>query len=208
MARYLDAKCKLCRREGEKLFLKGARCHTVKCAIARRAYIPGMHAFRRSRPTDYGNRLREKQKTKRYYGVTEKQFRIYFREAERLKGNTGENLLMLLERRLDNVICHMGFASSRAQARQLITHGHILVNGKKVDVPSYLVKIGLVITPKSRAKSQNFVKERLEARKGDTPPAWLAVDQKKMEGQVMQKPSREDVALPINEAFIVEFCSR
>ena len=115
---------------------------------------------------------------------------------------------MLLERRLDNVICHMGFADSRAQARQLITHGHVLVNGKKVDIPSYLVKVGHVIAPKSRSKSQNFVKERIEGRKGDTPPAWLSVDQKKMEGQVMQKPSREDVALPINEAFIVEFCSR
>ena len=127
MARYLDAKCKLCRREGEKLFLKGGRCHTVKCAIARRSYIPGMHGFRRSRMTDYGARLREKQKTKRYYSVTEKQFRIYFGEAERLKGNTGENLLVLLERRLDNVVYHLGFADSRAQARQLITHGHVWV---------------------------------------------------------------------------------
>lgn len=208
MARYRDAKCKLCRREGEKLFLKGARCHTVKCAIARRSYAPGMHGFRRSRMTDYGARLREKQKAKRFYTVSESQFRNYFSEAERLKGNTGENLLRLLERRLDNAVYHLGFADSRAQARQLISHGHILVNGKKVDVASYLLVVGETIAARERAKTQNFVRERLESRKGDTPPAWLAVDTKKMEGSVVQLPSREDVTLPINDAYIVEFCSR
>lgn len=208
MARYRDAKCKLCRREGEKLFLKGARCHTVKCAIARRSYAPGMHGFRRGRPTDYGARLREKQKAKRYYSVTEKQFRSYFREAERIAGNTGENLLQLLERRLDNAVCHLGFADSRSQARQLISHGHVLVNGKKVDVCSYLLKVGDTISARERTKTQNFVRERLEGRKGDTPPPWLSVDAKKMEGQVVQVPAREDVALPINDAYIVEFCSR
>ncbi len=208
MARYIDAKCKLCRREGEKLFLKGSRCHTVKCAIAKRAYAPGMHGLRRSRPTDYGVRLREKQKTKRFYSVTENKFLDYFREAERLKGDTGQNLLTLLERRLDNVVYHLGFADSRSQARQLVSHGHILVNGKKVDIASYQVRVGHVIAAKSRTKSQNFVRERLEARKGETPPAWLSVDTKKLEGTVNQLPSREDVTLPINEAFIVEFCSR
>lgn len=208
MARYTDAKCRLCRREGDRLFLKGARCHTAKCAVAKRQYPPGRVSFRRGRLSDYGVRLREKQKTKRIYGVLEKKFRMYFSEAERLKGNTGENLLVLLERRLDNVIYSLGFAESRAQSRQMISHGHIYVDGKKVDIASYLVRVGQTITPSARKKSQDFVRERVDARKGDTVPSWLAVDEKKLEGKVVQLPTREDVVLPIQENFIVEFCSR
>ncbi|MEM7168291.1 MAG: 30S ribosomal protein S4 [Planctomycetota bacterium] len=208
MARYTDAKCRLCRREGERLFLKGTRCHTAKCAVAKRAYPPGRVSFRRGRLSDYGVRLREKQKTKRIYGVMEKKFRSYFSEAERVKGNTGENLLVLLERRLDNVIYSLGFAESRAQARQMIAHGHVYVDGKKVDIPSYLVRVGQTITPSGRKKSQDFMRERMESRKGDTVPSWLAADEKKLEGKVVQLPTREDVVLPIQESFIVEFCSR
>ena len=208
MARILDAKCKLCRREGDRLFLKGARCHTVKCAIAKRAYPPGMHSFRRRRISEYGTRLREKQKTKRVYGVGERQFRNYFAEAERLRGNTGENLLVLLERRLDNAVFLLGFAESRSQARQIIQHGHITVDGKKLDIPSYLVKVGQVIAPRSAKKSQAFVQSRLEANKGENVPSWLAVDTTKMEGKVQQLPSRDEITVPIQESYIVEFCSR
>lgn len=208
MGRYIEPKCKLCRREGDRLYLKGARCHSVKCAIAKRAYPPGMHSFRRGRLSDYGVRMREKQKTKRIYGVQEKQFRNYFSEAERLRGNTGENLLVLLERRLDNVVHLLGFADGRVQARHLIAHGHIMVDGHKVDIPSYLVRVGHTIAPRNRKKSQNFVRERLESRKGEGVPAWLSVDVKKLEGKVVQLPTREEVSLPIQESYIVEFCSR
>ena len=208
MARHLDAVCKLCRREGDRLFLKGARCHTVKCAIAKRAYPPGMHSFRRRRLSEYGIRLREKQKAKRVYGVGERQFRNYFADAERLRGNTGENLLVLLERRLDNAVFMLGFAESRSQARQIIQHGHIHVDGRKMDVPSYLVKVGQVINPRAGKKSQDFVRQRLEAGKGEGIPSWLSVDVKKLEGKVEQLPSREEVVVPIQESYIVEFCSR
>ncbi len=208
MARYLGPKCRLCRREGERLYLKGSRCHTAKCAVSKRAYVPGMHAFRRSRMSEYGARLREKQKTKRIYGVLERQFHKYFSEAERLRGNTGENLLVLLERRLDNVVFSLGFAESRAQARQVVAHGHIAVNGRKLDIPSYLVKVGDVISPKSHKKSEGMVREKVEGSSGHTVPNWLSLDAKELKGTVSQAPSREDVVLPINEAFIVEFCSR
>ncbi len=208
MSRYVDAKCRLCRREGDRLFLKGARCHTAKCAIAKKAYAPGMHGFRRGRLSDYGVRLREKQKTKRIYGVTETQFRNYFKEAERLTGNTGENLLQLLERRLDNTIYMLGFADSRAQARQLVSHGHIHIKGKKVNIPSYLVKIGEEITVAPREGSVAFVRERVEGHKGQTLPPWLTLDSKTLVAQVTQMPAREDVVLPIQESYIVEFCSR
>ena len=208
MARHLDSKCKLCRREGDRLFLKGTRCHTVKCAIAKRAYPPGMHNFRRRRTSEYGTRLREKQKAKRVYGVSETQFRNYFAEAERLRGNTGENLLVLLERRLDNVVHRLGFAESRSQARQIIQHGHLAINGRKLDIPSYLVKVGDVITPRAAKKSQSFVRERLEAKKAEGVPSWLSADVKQLEGKVGQLPSREEVTVPIQESYIVEFCSR
>lgn len=208
MGRYIDAKCRLCRREGERLFLKGARCHTAKCAIAKRATPPGKVSFRRGRLSDYGVRLREKQKAKRIYGVYEGQFRGYFAEAERMRGNTGEILLQLLERRLDNVVYALGFAESRPQARQLISHGHVTVDGHKVDISSYLVRVGQTIAPSPRTRSQEFVRARMEARKGDTVPHWLVVDDKKLEGKVTQLPGREDVHLPIQENYIVEFCSR
>lgn len=209
MGRYVDAKCRLCRREGERLFLKGSRCHTAKCAIAKRAYAPGMHAFRRrGRLSDYGLRLREKQKAKRIYGVRETQFRNYFAEANRGMGNTGEALLVLLERRLDNVIFSLGFGESRAQARQIISHGHIYVDGRRVNIPSYLVRVGQVVAARPKKKSQDFLKERLEARKGEPVPGWLALDEKKLEGRVVQLPTKEDVVLPIQENYIVEFCSR
>ena len=208
MARYRGSKCRLCRREGERLYLKGSRCHTAKCAVSKRAYIPGMHAFRRSRLSDYGARLREKQKAKRIYGVLEGQFRKYFTEAERLKGNTGENLLVLLERRLDNVVYSLGFAESRAQARQFVAHGHVAVNGRKLDIPSYLVKAGDVISPKDHKKSEGMIRAKQEGISGHTVPNWLALEAKELKGTVSQLPSREDVVLPINDAFIVEFCSR
>ncbi|MFN0059423.1 MAG: 30S ribosomal protein S4 [Planctomycetota bacterium] len=208
MSRELDAKCKKCRREGEKLFLKGTRCHTVKCAIARRPQPPGMHGFRRSRSTDYGLRLREKQKTKRYYGVHEHKFRRYIAEASRTPGNTGETLMVLLERRLDNAVYLLGFADSRAQARQLVAHGHIMVNGKTVNIASLLLKVGNTIAPRPRPHIETLIRERLEARKGDSPPPWLNLDAKKMSGTVVQMPAREDVGLPINDAYIIEFCSR
>ncbi|HIA27076.1 MAG TPA: 30S ribosomal protein S4 [Planctomycetes bacterium] len=208
MARYTGPKCKLCRREGDRLFLKGARCHTAKCAISKRAYPPGMHNFRRSRLSEYGTRLREKQKTKRIYGVLEKQFRKYFEEAERLRGNTGENLLVLLERRLDNTVFSLGFADSRAQARQLIAHGHIAVGGRKLDIPSYLVRVGDVVGPRGHKKSEGIIREKVEAHQGRNVPTWLILDPKKLTGTVTQFPSREDVSLPIQEAYIVEFCSR
>lgn len=208
MARFLGSKCSLCRREGERLYLKGARCHTVKCAVAKRPYIPGMHGLRRSRLSDYGVRLRETQKTKRIYGISNRQFRKYFTEAERLRGNTGEQLLILLERRLDNVVHLMGLADGRVQARQLIAHGHVTVNGKKVDIPSYLVKPGMAIGTVQRKKSQKLVRERMEANKGNTVPSWLSANLDKLEGSVVRAPARDDVAIPIQESYIVEFCSR
>jgi len=208
MARYVGSKCRLCRREGERLYLKGSRCHSAKCAVSKRAYIPGMHAFRRSRISEYGTRLREKQKTKRIYGVLERQFRKYFAEAERLRGNTGENLLVLLERRLDNVVYSLGMADSRAQARQMVAHGHIAVNGRKLDIPSYLVKAGDVVSPKKHKRSEGLVRARLEERTGHTVPGWLSLDAANLSGSVIRMPSREDVVLPIQEAYIVEFCSR
>jgi small subunit ribosomal protein S4 len=167
-----------------------------------------MHAFRRSRLSEYGVRLREKQKAKRIYGVLERQFRKYFAEAERLRGNTGEHLLVLLERRLDNVVFSLGFAESRAQARQLVAHGHVAVNGRKVDIPSYLVKVGDVISPHSHKKSEGLVRGRVEGRSGTSIPGWLSLDAQTLRGTVSQFPSREDVVLPLQESYIVEFSSR
>ena len=208
MARTLGPKCRLCRRDGERLYLKGQRCHTAKCAVTKRAYPPGMHGFRRGRPSEYGVRLREKQKAKRIYGVLERQFRKYFAEADRLKGNTGANLLILLERRLDNVVYQLGFADSRAQARQFVAHGHVTVNGKKIDASSHLVKVGDVVAPKTRKKSESLARERLEALQGRSAPEWLTLEAKELKGTVNRLPAREDVSIPINEAYIVEFSSR
>lgn len=208
MARYTGNKCKLCRREGMKLFLKGQRCFTDKCALARRDYPPGVHAQKRSKVTDYGVRLREKQKLKRIYGVLERQFRLYFKEAERLKGNTGENLLMLLERRLDNVVLASGFALSRNHARQLINHGHFTVNDRRVDISSFQVRPGDVVKPSSKDKTKKIVGEAVEVNKSQPVPAWLSVSGDAMEAKINGIPRREDVPHPIQEQLIIELCSK
>lgn len=210
MGRYLDSSCKQCRREGMKLMLKGVRCETSKCPIEKRQknVAPGMHGWRRSRGTDYGIRLREKQKVKRYYGLGESQFMRYFHKAEKTKGNTGEVLLGLLERRLDNVVYKLNFAASRKAARQLITHGHIRINSKKVDVPDFVVGIGDKITIKSSEKSKKRVKAQLETNPNFTAQSWLQLDPNTPSATVVAMPSRQDVQLPIEEQLVVEFCSR
>lgn len=208
MARYTDAVCRLCRREGQKLFLKGDRCYTDKCAVVRRAYAPGMHGQGRSKASEYGSQLREKQKAKRYYGVLESQFRSYFEIAERRYGKTGENLLALLETRLDNVIYRLGFAMSRAEARQLVLHGHFLVDGKKVNIPSFLVKPGMIITLKESSRSIDKFKSSLEANAFRQPPKWLDFDAVNATAKVVAMPLREDIDLPIEEQLIVELYSK
>ncbi|MGB9680011.1 MAG: 30S ribosomal protein S4 [Thermoanaerobacteraceae bacterium] len=206
MARYTESVCKLCRREGMKLFLKGDKCYTDKCPFARRSYAPGQHGQNRKKLTNYGMQLREKQKVRRYYGVLERQFANYYEEAERMKGITGENLLQLLERRLDNVVFRLGFASSRAQARQFVRHGHIKVNGKKVDIPSFLVKPGDVVAVKEKSRSLDFIKDSLEAT--SSVPDWLELNKESYEGKVVSMPRREHIDLPIEEHLIVELYSR
>ena len=209
MARYTGPVCRLCRREGMKLFLKGERCYTGKCAIDRRAYAPGQHGQARAKkPTEYGLQLREKQKARRLYGVMEKQFRHYFDEAARQKGVTGENLLVLLERRLDNVVFHLGFASSRPEARQLVNHGHFTVNGKKVDIASYSVRAGEVIAVKEGSKSSPRMKQLLENLGSRTVPGWISLDANTAAGTIVALPTREDIQLPIQEHLIVEKYSR
>ena len=208
MARYTGNKCKLCRREGMKLFLKGQRCFTDKCALSRRDYPPGVHAQKRTKVTEYGVRLREKQKLKRIYGVLERQFKLLFQEAERLKGNTGENLLMLLERRLDNVVLATGFALSRNHARQLINHGHFTVNDRRVDVSSFQVRPGDVVKPASKEKTRKIVSEAIEVNKSQPVPAWLEVQADAFTAKVVGIPKREDVPHPIQEQLIIELCSR
>ncbi|MDR3540303.1 MAG: 30S ribosomal protein S4 [Desulfosporosinus sp.] len=209
MARYTGPVCRLCRREGMKLFLKGERCYTGKCAIDRRAYAPGQHGQARAKkPTEYGLQLREKQKARRMYGVMEKQFRHYFDEAARRKGVTGENLLTLLERRLDNVVFHLGFASSRAEARQLVNHGHFTINGKKVDIASYSVRAGEIIAVKEGSKSSPRMKQLLENLGSRTVPGWISLDANTAAGTIVALPTREDIQLPIQEHLIVEKYSR
>ncbi len=211
MARYTGPVCKLCRREGEKLLLKGERCFTPKCALERRAYAPGMHGrqaqFRR-KESDYSLQLREKQKARRIYGVLERQFRRYFKEAERRKGLTGVNLLILLESRLDNVVYRLGFADSRAQARQLVRHGHFDVNGRKTDIPSFLVKPGDVIAVRERSKKLTYFKDLSAVIEHKVVPEWLSLDISKMEGRVLALPTREDIDASLNEQLIVEYYSR
>jgi len=207
MARYAGPKCKLCRREGVKLFLKGARCHTAKCPVEKRSRPPGMHGWRRGRPSPYSIRLREKQKCKRYYGVLEKQFRRAFDEATRQQGNTGANLLTLLERRLDNVVRVSGFAASRAQARHIVRHGHIKVNGRKVDIPSFLVKPEDVISSDEKESILDLMRVNREEQ-GHHDPAWLSADDADMTVRVVRLPVREDVSAEIDEGLVVEFCSR
>lgn len=211
MARYNDAVCKQCRREGEKLFLKGERCLTPKCAVERRPYPPGLHGrqaqFRR-KVSDYGLQLRAKQKAKRVYGVMERQFRRYFREAERRRGLTGTNLLVLLESRLDNVVYRLGLALSRPQARQLVRHGHFEVNGRKVNIPSYLVQPGDVVAVRQGSRKLAGFKEIALDLEHRAVPDWLSRDDETMSGRVMSMPEREDIDITINEQLIVEYYSR
>ncbi len=208
MARYTDASCRLCRREGQKLFLKGDRCYTEKCAMVGRAYPPGMHGQGRSKTSEYGSQLREKQKAKRYYGLLESQFRSYFEMAERRPGQTGENLLSILETRLDNVVYRLGFAMSRAEARQLVSHGHITVNGKRVNIPSFLVKPGMIISLRERSRNLDKIKSNVEANAFRQPPKWLEYDANNMIVKVVGVPAREDIDLPIEEHLIVELYSK
>jgi len=210
MGRYLGSSCKHCRREGMKLMLKGIRCETAKCPVEKkqRNLAPGMHGWRRGRASEYGVRLREKQKIKRYYGLMEKQFARCFRRAERSKGNTGESLLQLLERRLDNVVYKLNFAPSRKAARQLIAHGHIYVNGHKVNTSDYTTKIGEKITVKKSDKSLKHIKEQLETNPNFTTQNWLQLSREKPEATIVALPTREDVQIPVEEQLVVEFCSR
>ena len=208
MARYTGSVCKLCRREGEKLYLKGARCYSDKCSFDRRPYAPGEQGQGRRKTSEYGLQLREKQKVRKMYGIMEKQFRNYFEEAERMRGVTGENFLRLLERRLDNVVYRLGFASSRNEARQFVLHGHILVNGRKVDIPSYRVDEGDEISVKDSSRKNDRFKEIMEFNAEITPPSWLSADLEKAEGNVVSMPEREDIDHPIEEHLIVEFYSR
>jgi len=208
LARYTDSVCRLCRREGIKLFLKGERCETAKCAIDRRAYQPGQHGQRRVKPTEYLVQLREKQKVKRIYGVLEKQFRIYFKAADRKKGVTGENLLQSLELRFDNIVYRMGLVTSRSAARQLVRHNHFTVNGKRVNIPSYTLKQGDVIAPNPNKLGRETIKSALERVKSKTQPHWLSFDAESKQGVVQALPTREDITIPIQEQLIVELYSR
>ena len=208
MARYTDEQCRICRREGQKLFLKGSRCYSDKCSISRRNYAPGQHGQKRAKLSEYGTQLREKQKTKSYYGVGEKQFRGYFEMASNKKGITGENLLQILESRLDNVVYRLGFGASRAQARQLVNHGQFAVNGKKVDIPSYLVKAGDVITVRENKKENATIKANVEANAARPVPAWLELNNETLSGKVVRLASREDVDIPVEEHLIVELYSK
>jgi small subunit ribosomal protein S4 len=207
MARYADAKCRLCRREGMKLFLKGARCFTDKCAIERRNYPPGQHGLNRGKLTPFGVQLREKQKAKRIYGVLESQFRRYFHAAEREKGVTGENLLRLLELRLDNVVFRLGFAASRRESRQMVAHGHFSVNGRKVTVPSFLTKVGDGVQLRPNSKHAVRVDDNLNAGRGAVPQ-WLELDPGAKRGVVRSLPLREDIQIPVTEQLIVELYSK
>ena len=206
MARYTDANCKLCRREGQKLFLKGERCYSSKCALERRNYAPGQHGQARKKQSEYGLQLREKQKAKRFYGVPETQFRNLFEKAAKKQGKTGENLMILLETRLDNVVFRLGFAASRKEARQLVTHGHFTLNGHKANIPSMEVKAGDVIKVKERSTSSPKFKEIKEM--SITVPSWMTVDVDKLEGKVVAMPRREDIDTPIAEHLIVELYSK
>jgi small subunit ribosomal protein S4 len=209
MAVYQDARCRMCRRAGMKLFLKGTRCHTDKCAIERRAYAPGEHGkSRRVKETNYGVQLREKQKARRIYGVLERQFRNYFEKASEAKGVTGEVLLQMLERRLDNVVYRLGLAANRSQARQIVRHGHIAVNGRKVDIPSFLVKPGQEVQVREKSRKLSVILTSIEARKGQSSPEWLQLDADRLTGKVLSIPTRESIPVPIQEQLIVELYSK
>ncbi len=209
MARYLDGKCRQCRREGIRLYLKGDRCYTDKCAIERRAYAPGEHGKdRRSKLTPYGQQLREKQKARRIYGILESQFRNYFAKAERRKGITGENLLMLLETRLDNVVYRLGVAPSRNAARQVVRHGHILVNGRRVDIPSYALRVNDTITVADASQKIPAIKDTVANRRRTEMQTWLDFDERNMIGRLLKLPSREEIPVPVQEQLIVELYSK
>jgi len=209
MATFHERKCRYCRREGEKLFLKGARCFTEKCAFERRGYAPGEHGKdRRSKETSYGLQLRMKQKTRRIYGVLERQFRNYFAKAESQKGVTGENLLLMLERRLDNIAFRMGFASSRAAARRLVGHRHFTVNGRIVDVPSFQVKVGDEVSVRPNSKSNPMILASIEASKGRDMMSWISVDTEKLSGRVLEYPTRALIPTKVSEQLIVELYSK
>ena len=208
MARYTEAVCKLCRREGQKLFLKGERCYTDKCAINRRAYAPGQHGQGRKKTSEYGLQLRAKQMTRRFYGVLENQFRHFYEMATKMPGKAGDNLLILLETRLDNVVYRCGWASSRAEARQLVVHGHYTVNGKKVDIPSYLVKAGDVVAIKEGSRSSDKFKAVIEANSARPAPKWLDVDAQNAQAKIVELPTREEIDLEVDETLIVELYSK
>jgi small subunit ribosomal protein S4 len=208
MARYNDAVCRLCRREGTKLFLKGDRCFSAKCGVERRAYPPGQHGQGRARFSDYGVQLREKQKVKRMYGLLENQFERTMKRAARMKGRAGENLLVLLERRLDNVVFRMGFATSRAEARQLVRHGHFLVNGRKASIPSMQLRAGDAVTVREKSRKVGRISGALETLEGRSVPQWLDIDKDDFKGVVKALPVRDDITMPIQEQLIVELYSR
>jgi small subunit ribosomal protein S4 len=210
MAKYTGPVCRLCRREGVKLYLKGDKCYSDKCSFTRRGYAPGQHGQGQARKkvSEYGIQLREKQKARRVYGILEKQFRNYFEKAERQKGITGENLLVMLERRLDNVVYRLGFADSRVQSRQLVRHGHFTVNGRRVDIPSYLVKSGEVVQLQENSKQSPLFKDIMESVAHKTVPAWLELSAADMSGKIVRYPTREEIDIPIAEHLIVELYSR
>nr|VFK09459.1 MAG: small subunit ribosomal protein S4 [Candidatus Kentron sp. LPFa]VFK25489.1 MAG: small subunit ribosomal protein S4 [Candidatus Kentron sp. LPFa]VFK65641.1 MAG: small subunit ribosomal protein S4 [Candidatus Kentron sp. UNK]VFK68956.1 MAG: small subunit ribosomal protein S4 [Candidatus Kentron sp. UNK] len=211
MAKYIGPKCRLCRREGEKLFLKGEKCLTGKCPIESRLFPPGQHGQSRrvrARLSDYALQLREKQKMRRIYGVLERQFRLYYKEADRRKGSTGENLLQMLESRLDNVVCRMGFAASRSESRQLVRHNGIVVNGRKLNIPSYQLRSGDVVAVAERARKQLRVQVAMDMAKQRGIPDWLDVDAKKLEGLFKAKPERSELPAEINEQLVVELYSK
>ena len=208
MARYTEAVCKLCRREGQKLFLKGQRCYTDKCALNRRAYAPGQHGQGRKKTSEYGMQLRAKQVARRYYGVLEGQFRAYYGMATKMEGKTGENLLSVLESRLDNVVYRLGWASSRAEARQLVVHGHFNVNGKRVDIPSYLTRVGEVVSIRENSRQSAKIKAVVEENAARPCPKWLEVNREALEGKIVAVPAREDIDLEVDETLIVELYSK
>ena len=208
MAKYTDSKCRLCRREGSKLFLKGERCYKTTCPFEKRPVAPGVHANMRKKVSEYGLQLREKQKTKRIYGVLEGQFRMYYEKADRMKGITGENMLSLLERRLDNVVYRMGFAASRSQARQLVTHGHFTVNGKGVNIASYQINMGDVVAVKENKKDNKYFTALKQLEKDGAMPKWVDFDPETLTGKVLALPTREDIDSQIAEHMIVELYSK
>lgn len=208
MAKYIGAACRLCRRENTKLFLKGDRCYSDKCAYDRKSYPPGQHGQRRTKVTDYALQLREKQKVKRIYGLTESQFHLTFKRADSQKGITGTNLLVLLERRLDNVVFRLGFANSRSQARQMVSHGHITINGRKVDIPSALVSMGDVVSVREKSRKMAVIIDSMEAVARRGLPQWLDLEKEKFSGVVKSYPVREDLTMPMQEQLVVELYSK